>query len=181
MITPTQVSHLVQNGLSLQQFKCLIQSPKCKHPPSSLAAKVASESSKVCRNLLSTCPSVNCPRSFWGRKWYSLPSHLSFRKSTVCSQLLLCSQWKVVAVILELCAPEALYYWLAAAHYSCVQAQKEALPKAQQVHSSRLSTQTHVSRELGFSTLASSIQERLSGLGVLFVFSKFFLTSVLFT
>lgn len=80
----------------------------------------------------------------------------------------------MVAVILELCAPEALYYWLAAAHYSCVQAQKEALPKAQQVHSSRLSTQTHVSRELGFSTLASSIQERLSGLGVLFVFSKFF-------
>lgn len=31
----------------------------------------------------------------------------------------------------------------------------------------RLSTKTHVSRKLGFSTLSSSSQERLSGLGFL--------------
>lgn len=45
----------------------------------------------------------------------------------------------------------------------------------------RLSIKTHVSRKLGFNTLSSSSQERLSGLGfLLFVFSRFLFCFVLF-
>lgn len=161
---------MVQNGLSLQQFKCLIQSPKCKHPPSSLAAKVASESSKVCRNLLSNCRHLHSPFGGGNGTAFHLICLLESPQ---------CVHNCCFALTVEggsshagaLCPRGPVLLAGSCTLYSCVQAQKEALPKAQQVRSSRLSTQTHVSRELGFSTLASSIQERLSGLGVLlFVF-----------
>lgn len=56
MITPAVFTSLVQNGMSLQQFKCLIQSPKCKHLPFLLLLLTTFGSyPKVCRNLLYNC------------------------------------------------------------------------------------------------------------------------------
>lgn len=90
MISPTQFHIFGSNGMSLQQFKCLIQSPKCKHLPFlSCCYCCFWKLPQVCANLLYNCK--HPPPTFL--KGGNLAFHLlicRLRKSTFVHN---CSLW----------------------------------------------------------------------------------------
>lgn len=107
--------------MSLQQFKCLIQSPKCKHLPFlSCCCSCFWMLPQVCTNLVYNCR--HPPPAFLkeGNVAFSLLM-CPLRKSTFVHN---CKLWfysgKQWQMVVKVCGPVTLYCLLTAAHITAV-------------------------------------------------------------